>query len=125
MKLYVTPSGTWSGSEAAWKADMKKEGHDAKAATRKIVDVPVDKAGLMEFLTFHSVNPIEPGGTTHAPAAVAASNPQAPLAATVIPSPSIELDNAFDAAPIGQQLRLAVSACDRAAALLRNKSPAT
>lgn len=60
MKLYQTPGGTWAGSEKDWKAAMKAEGADPKAMTRNTVDVPVSKAELMEFLTFHNVNVLNP-----------------------------------------------------------------
>lgn len=112
MKLYCTPGGTWAGSEKDYKAAMKAEGSDPKAADRRQVDVPVDKAGLMEFLTFHRVNPINP--TTPSSAAPA---PAAPAAPTTPAAPSTtvsgaSLDEMFLAAPLGQQLTLAAIACE-------------
>lgn len=107
MKLYCTPGGTWAGSEKDYKAAMKAEGSDPKVADRRQVDVPVDKAGLMEFLTFHRVNPINPAIPSSAPAPVSAA-PATP--GTTVSGAS--LDEMFLAAPLGQQLTLAAIACE-------------
>lgn len=87
MKLYCTPGGTWAGSEKDYKAALKTEGVDAKTVTRRQVDVPVDKAGLMEFLTFHRVNPINPQVSQVVGGASTPSTPAAPPAA---PAPETE-----------------------------------
>lgn len=115
MKLYCSPGGTWAGTEAAWKAAVKAEGIDPKTVDRKQVDVPVDKAGLMEFLTFHGVNPINPraipqvvGGATPLPPAPPVVAPET----VTFPSQSVDLDALFQAAPLGQQLSLAAIACE-------------
>lgn len=114
MKLYCTPGGTWAGNEAGWKAAVKAEGIDPKTLDRKTVEVPVSKAELMEWLTFHNVNPISPRHP------VPAGVPEAAL--TTIPNqPISDLDEAFSAAPLRQRLRLAVSAIDQADAALHGK----
>lgn len=117
MKLYCTPGGTWAGNEKDWKDAMKDEGLDPKAATRKIVEVPVSKAELMEWLTFHNVNPIAPRALSAQPAiAPPVSNPTPPAPAAgghPIPQGSA-LDDAFAAAPLGQQLDLASIAVSNA-----------
>jgi len=127
MKLYTTPGGHWCGTEKAWIAAMKAEGGDPKKYDgRKIVEVPTDKPGLMEFLTFHGVNVINPQ-----PLCAAAVPEVAPAEVTPSPLPPAgaapdggqsttvsNLDEAFENAPIRQQLRLAVSAIDRVDALV-------
>jgi hypothetical protein len=77
MKLRQTPGGAWSGTEKAFHADLKREGINPRTyAGREFVDVPTDKPGLLEFLTFHRVNVISPqtalsasdaAGSTHLP----------------------------------------------------------
>lgn len=84
MKLYQTPNGTWAGTEKDWKAALKAEGVNLKSYTgRKIVEVPTDKSGLLEFLSFHNVNviaPREPGkSTAQLPAPKPPAAPSAPL----------------------------------------------
>lgn len=123
MKLYQTPGGTWAGSDKDWAAAMKAEGADPKKFDgRKIVEVPTDKASLMEFLTFHGVNVINPQAATPAPEVVPAGaipQPPAPPSGGTASSTTVsDLDGAFEAAPLRQQLRLAVGAIDRADALL-------
>jgi len=109
MKLYCTPGGTWAGSEATYKAAMKAEGSDPKAQDRKQIEVPVSKAELMEWLTFHNVNPINPqrnaGVRTNTPAISSTTIPNAPIS---------DLEAAFNAAPIEQQLKLATLAIGEA-----------
>ncbi len=113
MKLYQTPTGTWCGTQEQWNKAMKAEGWDTKewSLDRCSVEVPTTpKTALMEFLTFHNVNAVNPldlsGGDHPAPSP----------AATTIPG---NIDEQFAAAPITQQLRLAVAAIDAADALLR------
>lgn len=133
MKLYPIPGGTWAGTEAEWKAGMKAAGHDPKTAVRKTIEVPTDKKGLMEFLTFYGVDVISPRTVGAAvPVAQVPTTPEvdvealralhnpdgvrpSALAATTVPeAPGAELDRLFDEAPIGAQLRLAVQAIDNA-----------
>lgn len=118
MKLYQSPGGTWCGTEKDFNAALKAEGIVPKEYTgRKTVDVPVSKADLMEFLTFHNVNVISPnrsapaGEFSPSPPSVA---PAAPPAPTTMP----DLDELFEAAPIVQRLRLSVGAIDAASAKL-------
>ena len=135
MKLYTTPGGKWAGTEKDWKAGLKAEGIDLKTYTgRRQVDVPTDKAGLMEFLTFHNVNVINPGALPGVEAAAGATPPPASPAAVTVPDvealraqynpegagpvTTMSLDDMFEKAPIGQKLRLAVVAVDAAYAAL-------
>lgn len=106
MKLYLSPGGTWSGTEKDWKAAVKAEGLDHKTLDRKVFEVPTAKPDLMEWLTFHSVNPL-------AGDIAARSVPAAPVT-TVSSAELLTLDGLFAAAPISQQLTLAVGAIDRA-----------
>lgn len=116
MRLYCTPGGTWAGSEKDYKAAMKAEGADPKSVDRKQVDVPTSKPELMEFLTFHRVNPINPNasisGTT-----VSDSEPVAAFA--VSGAASAALDELFEAAPLARQLHLAALACENARARIK------
>lgn len=61
MKLYVSTSGQWFGTQA----EARKGG-----ASIDPTEVPVDKAGLLEFLNAHKV-----GDVSGAPQAVAALVP--------------------------------------------------
>lgn len=120
MKLYHTPGGHWSGTEKDWKAAMKAEGRDPKTATIKTREVPTDKAGLMEFLTFFNVRCIQPAAATVIEVAPQARPPapQEPVVngcATTVPG---DLDALFLAAPLRKQLTLAVQAIDAADAQL-------
>lgn len=135
MKLYTTPGGQWAGTEANWKAAMKAEGVELKSYTgRKQIEVPTDKAGLMEFLTFYNVNVINPGAHPVVEAAGGPSSPPAvpsaapdlealralhnPEAAPAVATPT-DLGEAFRAAPIARQVELAVNLLDRLEAAVR------
>lgn len=50
MKLYQSPDGVWTGTQADAKAHAK-----ANATTWEEAEVAVDKAGLMAFLNLHRV----------------------------------------------------------------------
>lgn len=50
MRLYRTPTGQWAGTQEDAKALAKAEG-----ITWTLVDVPVDKPGLLAFLNLHRV----------------------------------------------------------------------
>ncbi len=50
MRLYRTPSGKWAGTQDDAKALAKAEG-----TTWALVEVPVDKPGLLAFLNDHRV----------------------------------------------------------------------
>lgn len=133
MKLYQTPGGTWAGNEKDYKAAMKAEGHDPKEQTRKQVDVPTDKAGLMEFLTFHNVNCINPrpaaplltldemfagDGLSPAPEVTGGdlppSTPQSPPVAPATTVSSTDVHDMVEALPITAQLDILVGIADRA-----------
>lgn len=133
MKLRQSPGGTWCGTEKDYVDALKKEGIKRKDYTgREFVEVPTDKAGLMEFLTFHNVNCITgpgPAAPVRIPPATALNNAveeifQSAEAAgmggkfTTIPDFPIDLDTQFAAAPLSQRLRLAVTAIDAADAAL-------
>ena len=53
MILYKTPAGVWTGTQADARASAKTESGDPKNWVE--IDVPVNKAGLMEFLNEHRV----------------------------------------------------------------------
>jgi hypothetical protein len=50
MKLYQSPDGVWTGTQADAKAHARES-----ATTWKETEVPVDKAGLLAFLNRHRV----------------------------------------------------------------------
>ena len=51
MKLYVTPMGHWTGTQADAKKLAKQHN-----TTCDVFEVPVDKKGLLDFLNEHQVN---------------------------------------------------------------------
>lgn len=53
MILYKTPAGHWTGTQADARAAAREESGDPKNWVE--IDVPVNKAGLMEFLNEHRV----------------------------------------------------------------------
>lgn len=111
MKLYQSPGGTWAGTEKGWKDAVKAEGLDPKKIERRTVDVPTSKPELMEFLTFHSINILNPAQPGEAPA---------PTPSTTVPDASGKsLSDLFAAAPLHQQLDLAIIAIDGAVKKLR------
>lgn len=135
MKLYTTPGGQWAGTEKDWKAALKAEGIDAKTYDgRRQIEIPTDKAGLMEFLTFYNVNVIDPGAHPAIEAVGGGASPPAPSSAAVdvealralhnpeaapppptVPSTTMsDLDELFEAAPLARQLHLASLACENA-----------
>lgn len=145
MKLYPIPGGDWAGTEADWKKAMKAKGLDPKQFEEtKSREVPTGKKELMEFLTFYGVDVYRMAGETTVPNAAPAApsapdldalralhNPggvrpsdlatvdtTAPLAPIASAAPTTDLDAVFAAAPIGQQLQLAVVAIDGALSLL-------
>lgn len=56
MILYKTPAGVWTGTQADARAAAKVESGDPKNWVE--IDVPVNKAGLMEFLNEHRVGAV-------------------------------------------------------------------
>lgn len=122
MKLYCTPKGNWAGTEKDWKDAMKAEGSDPKTASRKTVEVPTSKPGLLEFLTFHNVNVINPRGAP-APEPAGSAPPTQPPAALPAGTDldAINPDAFFNALPVLTQLRLAVAAIDAADNALRSR----
>lgn len=58
MILYKTPAGVWTGTQADARAAAKAESGDPKNWVE--INVPVDKAGLMEFLNEHRVGAVSP-----------------------------------------------------------------
>lgn len=127
MKLYCTPGGQWFSVQGDWAKAAKAEGHDATAIAAKCAfDIPVDKKGLLEFLTFHHVNlvypvttvPITPEAPTE-PAAQVVDRP-IPADSQAIPAQALlTLDALFAAAPLTQRLDLAELALSEANTRLR------
>lgn len=118
MLLYCTPAGTWAGTEADYKKALKSEGIDPKSVSRRQVEVPVKKAELLEFLTFHGVNPIGGRVVSQVVGDGASPLPPAPSpaapATTATAQDAADLDALFDEAPLGVQLRLSMFAINRA-----------
>lgn len=67
MKLYVTPMGHWTGTQADAKKLAKQHN-----TTCDVFEVPVDKKGLLDFLNEHQVNTLsdDPGRAEEATAPV-------------------------------------------------------
>lgn len=126
MRLYPVPGGEWAGTEADWKAAMKAKGLNPKEfEATKTREVPTGKKELMEFLTFFAVDVYRTGGgSAQAPVDVEALRaihnpdgvrPSALEASTTEPKlTGTALDEAFRAAPLGQQSQLAVEFIDNA-----------
>jgi hypothetical protein len=122
IKLYQTPDGKWSGTEKDWKADMKAEGHDAAAikAARKLVEIPTSKPELIEFLTFHNINIVNPQHVAASHIAPTSDLPPSPASGNAGPSTTVpDLDGLFQAAPLRTRLDLAVTAIDAATEALQ------
>lgn len=116
-KFYQTPKGTLSTSEKQWKDDMRAEGFDPKAHEgRNTFIIPTKAAELMEFLTFHNVNVVNPRGAAPATEITGAPASDPPCGAPVVTSgdAGVSLDELFEAAPLRARLRLAVCAIDAA-----------
>lgn len=113
MKLYSTPKGTWCGTQADWFAAMKAEGAMGTPEDHT-VNVPTTKPELMEFLTFHGLNVIQPCGTTVLGAVVS----QVTMTEPSYAEKSVALDDLFQAAPLGQRLTLAAIAIEDARMLV-------
>ena len=58
MKLYVTPTGYWTGTQADAKKLAKQHN-----TTCDVFEVPVDKKGLLDFLNEHQVSTLSEGPT--------------------------------------------------------------
>ena len=120
-KFYQTPGGTLSTAEKQWKDDMRAEGLEPKDYKgRKTFEVPIKAAELMEFLTFHNVNVVDPQPPRAAHLATDAAPPTpeasvAPSASTTVP----DVDAFFENLPIAQQLHLASLAVENARAKIR------
>lgn len=108
MKLYIA-NGTYCGTQA-----------DAKAISKEFetVDVPVDKAGLIDYL--NGITPCPLDHTPNAETIEAMNEVRAATGGPSIPAAGSDLDEAFAKAPIGQRLRLAVTAIDTADAMIEN-----
>jgi hypothetical protein len=128
MKLYQTPRGTIAGNEKDWKAAMKAEGHDTKTWSKErcSIDVPTAKAELMEFLTFHTVNVVNPPpiGASEVTGGDPSPAPQSPSVAPPPTTTTVPLEEVVRQAPLPAQLDLVVGIIDRAAAVIRSSIPA-
>lgn len=123
MRIYQTPGGTVAGSEKNWEQAMKAEGLDPKTYTgRKIVEVPTKKPELMEWLTFHNINLINPQPVAGASEVVPPAPTSPPMQEGGTPTTvSKDIDEVFAAASVSTQLRLAVMAIDNADAVIKGK----
>lgn len=94
MRLYQSPDGVWSGTQADAKAYAKSTGQSWTE-----IEVPTDKVGLMAFLNEHRV-----GGV----ARLVVSEPPAAPVAQAVPQAisSIPLEEAIWELPLGEAIRL-------------------
>ena len=98
MRLYLSPDGVWTGTQADAKAHAK-----ANATTWEEVEVPVDKAGLMSFLNKHRVGAAVP------PVLSAPSLPddvvkELEQSTTIIPQPITPLPLSLQTLPIEEAI---------------------
>lgn len=112
MRLYVTPSGRWAGTQADARALAREEGTGFEQR-----EVPTDKEGLLCFLNCHAVKAMSDGAA--AMIAPALPVPPAPAAPQAPPAPSyaatsLATDEAFEALPLARQLHLAALALENA-----------
>jgi hypothetical protein len=120
-KFYQTPRGTLSTSLNKWKDDMRAEGLDPKDHKgRNAFEVPTKAADLMEFLTFHAVNVVNPRPVAVAPEVAGGGSPPPPTPPPATPTTMPgDLDELFEAAPLARQLHLAALACENARKSIR------
>ena len=104
MKLYQSPDGVWTGTQADAKAHARES-----ATTWKETEVPVDKAGLLAFLNRHRVG-VSVSQVVSAPA----QEQTAPAAAPVQRSEprnyaeySVAISDAWDKLALPHKLHLA------------------
>jgi len=100
MKLYQSPDGVWTGTQADAKAHAK-----ANATTWKETEVPVDKAGLLVFLNRHHV-----GGSVSQVVSAPAQEQTAPAQQTEprnYTEYSVAIQDAWDKLALPHKLHLA------------------
>lgn len=100
MRLYTSPDGVWTGTQADAKAHAKQA-----LTTWEEVDVPVDKAGLLSFLNEHKV-----GSLAHElfSAEILPEKIVEPVAPKPVPMPiqTLPLEEAIWNLPLDQAVRL-------------------
>ena len=114
MRLYLSPDGVWTGTQADAKAHAKEH-----ATTWKEVEVPVDKAGLMSFLNQHKVGaagPVVFSAPSPAPCEVIeVEGPQITKpAAPSYTHQSVAIDDAWDELSLARKLHFAALAMEEA-----------
>ena len=107
MKLYQSPDGVWTGTQADAKAHARES-----ATTWKEAEVPVDKAGLLAFLNRHMVGVsapvVFPAPAQEQTAPAQRSEPRNYSEYT------LAIDDAWDKLPLARRLLLASLALEDA-----------
>lgn len=103
MRLYQSPDGVWTGTQA----DAKAHARDANT-TWKETEVPVDKAGLMAFLNQHRVG----AASSVSPAPAPAAPPPPPPSSYT--HESVALDDAWEGLSLARKLHFAALAMEDA-----------
>lgn len=104
MRLYLSPDGVWTGTQADAKAHAKDH-----ATTWKEVEVPVDKAGLMAFLNKHKVGAAGPVVSSAPPLPeIVKQEATKPAPATPLPLSiqTLPLEEAIWKLPLDEAVRL-------------------
>jgi hypothetical protein len=103
MKLYQSPDGVWTGTQA----DAKAHAREAGVSWRE-VEVPTDKAGLMAFLNEHRVGAKQPNE-------LASVVPQATASpAQGYTHSSVALDEAWQGLSLARKLHFSALAMEEA-----------
>lgn len=91
MRLYRTPAGKWAGTQEDARGLAKAEG-----ATWALVEVPVDKPGLLAFLNDHHVGAAPIAAHRSEPRGSAPTDGQHDMSATAtlarMDNPGIDVD---------------------------------
>jgi hypothetical protein len=111
MRLYQSPEGIWTGTQADAKAQAKATGTPYEE-----VDVPVDKAGLMAFLNRHRVGAAAPPVLYSGPPVLSVSPPSGIVSYS---DQSIAIDDAWEELPLARKLHFAALAMEDARSLVK------
>jgi hypothetical protein len=107
VRLYVTPAGRWTGTQA----EAKELGRDDGGWQQR--DVPTDKEGLLDFLNRHGVGEQDDIARSTNGFPPRQAEP-APPAASNYTEQAIRFEDAFAAMPLALKLHFAALAMEEA-----------